>query len=82
MDLLERSARLDKNTGVFIGGISNVDENYVRSKFEKFGQIFKISIKEGYGFIEFGNKNDAASAIREMNGKDIFNNGIITVRPS
>lgn len=65
---------------VFVGGLSwNTDDTGLRSAFEKFGDVSDVRVitdretgrSRGFGFVTFENSDAAATAISEMNGKDL-----------
>jgi len=69
-----------ENPRVFLGGItSNENDADIKDKFREYGRITDIALKDGYGFIEFENGEQAEDAIREMHRRDVFGNGILTV---
>lgn len=65
---------------LFVGGIKRVNEYVMKEKFETFGPISDIAIKEnGYGFLEFKYIDDAADAVREAHRSNFFGEGLINV---
>jgi RNA recognition motif-containing protein len=61
---------------LFIGGLAwHTDERALRTKFEEFGQVDEVVVvkdretgrSRGFGFVRFGNDNDAEEAIKAMN---------------
>ena len=65
---------------MYIGGISKKIDGYlVRKEFEKFGRIYGVMLKGAYGFIDFEKEKHARRAADELNMKDIFGEGKVTV---
>jgi len=57
---------------VFLGGLSNrASEGDVERFFKGFGRIRNITLKNGYGFVEFEDARDADDAIYEMNNQSL-----------
>lgn len=60
-------------TRVFIGRLTyKAREEDVRRFFKGFGKIIEISLKTGYGFVEFENSEDADDAVSELNNEDLL----------
>uniref|UniRef100_A0A0N5AN67 RRM domain-containing protein n=1 Tax=Syphacia muris TaxID=451379 RepID=A0A0N5AN67_9BILA len=62
------------NTSVYVGNISVAcTENDIREAFNPYGTINEIRVfkQQGYGFVRFSNKEEAAKAIMIMNGKEL-----------
>ena len=58
---------------VYIGNLgSDVRERDVEKFFKGFGKLGEISIKNGYGFVDFDDYRDADDACYEMNGRDLL----------
>ena len=57
----------------------HVDAESIRQKFNEFGRIFDVLLKDGYAFIQFENETSAEDAVREMNRTNVFGNGNINV---
>jgi RNA recognition motif-containing protein len=59
-----------KENSVFVKNLPTfVSERDIRAKFEKYGEIVNIKIKQGFCFIDYSNTISAKEAIREMNGR-------------
>jgi len=65
---------------IYVGNLSySVTEDDLKQAFEAFGQVASVSIikdkfsnqSKGFGFVEMPSKDEAESAIREMNGKEM-----------
>lgn len=57
---------------VYIGNLgSDVRERDVEKFFKGFGKLGEISIKNGYGFVDFDDYRDADDAVHDLDGKDI-----------
>lgn len=74
------SAEGDQSGNLFVGNLSwNVDEEWLKSEFEKFGELLSLRIvtdkdtgrSRGFGYVEFVNPEDAAKALQEMSGQQI-----------
>jgi nucleolin len=74
-----------KSNKLFIASLSwDVDEDTLRSAFEKFGTIASVKIvtdrdtgkSRGFGFVEYENADAAESAMAEMNGQEIMGRNI------
>jgi len=65
-------------TRVYVGRLpSGVRDSDVEKFFKGFGRIREITLKEGYGFIEFNDRRDAEDAVYELNGKELCGDRII-----
>jgi RNA recognition motif-containing protein len=65
---------------IFIGNLSfNVSENAVRSLFEEYGAVGRVTIvtdrdtgqQRGFAFVEMGVDAEAARAIESLNGREL-----------
>ena len=65
---------------IYVGNLSQqVTENDLREAFESFGQVTEIKIikdkftseSKGFGFIEMPAKQEAESAMEDLNGTDL-----------
>jgi RNA recognition motif-containing protein len=65
---------------IYVGNLSHqVTENDLREAFESFGQVTDIKIikdrftseSKGFGFIEMPAKQEAESAMEDLNGTDL-----------
>ncbi|PVU98950.1 hypothetical protein BB559_001160 [Furculomyces boomerangus] len=76
------SLRNDKKSIIFVGGLdSEVDNKILHAAFIPFGEIIEVdlpndpgshNLHRGFGFIEFEDPADAADAIDNMNGAELF----------
>jgi len=54
---------------VFVGNIGRrVRTEDIRDPFKKYGRVLDVDLKNGFGFVEFEDKRDAADAVKELNG--------------
>lgn len=65
---------------LFVGGVSwNTSEESLRSAFERFGEVEEAKIiydretgrSRGFGFVTFVREEDGATAITQMDGKEL-----------
>jgi len=65
---------------LFVGGLDwSTTDQALRQAFEEFGSIEEAKVitdresgrSRGFGFVTFGDSNEALTAISAMNGKDI-----------
>jgi len=65
---------------IYVGNLAReVTEDDLRQAFEAFGQVTSATVikdrfsgeSRGFGFVEMPSKNEAQTAIDEMNGKDL-----------
>ncbi|PWW76913.1 hypothetical protein C7212DRAFT_190055, partial [Tuber magnatum] len=65
---------------LFVGALSwNVDEDWLRSEFEQFGEIAAVRVvydresgrSKGFGYVEYTTHGAAKKALKEMKGKDL-----------
>jgi len=65
---------------IYVGNLSRqTSENDLRAAFESHGQVSSVSIikdkysgeSKGFGFVEMPSKEEAETAIRNLNGKDL-----------
>ena len=65
---------------LFVGGLSwNTTDDGLRAAFEQFGQVTDAKVitdretgrSRGFGFVTYGNAEDAQSAIAQMNGQQL-----------
>ena len=66
---------------IYVGGLANqVTEDDLRKAFEAFGQVESANIikdkfsgeSRGFGFVQMPSKQEAQSAIEQMNGTDLM----------
>ena len=63
---------------LFIGQlVRDVRRRELEDAFGKFGEIVRIDIKSGFGFIEYEHSRDAEDAIRKMDGEEFLGKRII-----
>ena len=57
---------------VFVGNIpSDCRDRDMEKFFKGYGKLGEISIKNGFGFIDFDDHRDAEDAVQDLNGKDM-----------
>jgi len=60
------------NTRVFIGRLNHrARESDVERFFKGYGKLRDISLKNGYGFVQFDDARDAEDAVYELNNREI-----------
>ncbi|KAF8981074.1 random septum position protein Rsp1 [Haplosporangium bisporale] len=58
------------STRVYLGRLSrDVSDRDIEDLFRGFGRIREITLKNGFGFVEFSTPRDAEDAVYETNGK-------------
>lgn len=58
------------STRVYVGRLSrDASDRDVEDVFRDYGRIREITLKNGFGFVEFNSPRDAESAVRGMDGK-------------
>jgi len=63
---------MPKSTRVFLGNLAHqATERDVEKFFKGYGILEEISLKQGYGFVEFEDYRDADDAINDLDGKSI-----------
>ncbi|KAK9686663.1 hypothetical protein K7432_015078 [Basidiobolus ranarum] len=63
---------------VYIGRLArDVRERDVEKLFKGYGDIREITLKNGFGFVEFRDQKDAEDVVYDFNGKEFFNERII-----
>lgn len=63
---------------LFIGQlVKDVRRRELEDAFGKYGEIVRIDIKNGFGFIEYEHSRDAEEAVRKMDGEDFLGRRII-----
>jgi len=82
MPVFKVARRLERKTrmNIYAGNLSrDVTEDDLRQAFEAFGQVESVTIikdrftgeARGFGFIEMPSKDEAQTAISQMNGKNL-----------
>jgi RNA recognition motif-containing protein len=70
----------ESKMNIYVGNLSReTTEDDLRQAFEAFGQVENVNIikdrfsgeSRGFGFVEMPSKDEAQTAIEEMNGKDL-----------
>jgi len=57
---------------VYVGKISDkTRERDLQELFEKYGKVSNVSLKVGFGFVEFDDPRDADDAVRKLDGYDL-----------
>ncbi|ORX80535.1 RNA-binding domain-containing protein [Basidiobolus meristosporus CBS 931.73] len=63
---------------VYIGRLArDVRERDVEKLLKGYGDIREITLKNGFGFVEFRDQKDAEDVVYDFNGKEFFNERII-----
>ncbi|OUC43116.1 26S proteasome subunit P45 family protein [Trichinella nativa] len=62
-----------ESTRVYVGQLtSDIRENDLENFFKGYGRIREITLKNGYGFVEFDERRDADDAVHDLNGKPLL----------
>ena len=60
------------STRVYVGNLSDdCRERDVEKFFKGYGKLREVSLKQGYGFVEFDDHRDADDAVHDLDGKDL-----------
>jgi len=63
---------------VYVGKLSDkTRERDLEDVFSKYGKISSVSIKLGYGFVEFEDSRDADEAVKHLDGYDLDGSRLI-----
>ena len=63
---------LSEGNTIFVNGVSEqISEVQMKENFEQFGQIEEIRMKKGFCYIQYASKQEAETAVKAMNGKEI-----------
>jgi arginine/serine-rich splicing factor 4/5/6 len=58
---------------VYIGNLSNdCRDRDIEKFFKGYGKLGDISVKNGYGFVDFDDDRDADDACQDMDGKELL----------
>ncbi|KAF9186944.1 serine arginine-rich splicing factor [Haplosporangium sp. Z 767] len=61
------------STRVYLGHLSrDASDRDVESLFKNYGRIREVTLKNGFGFVEFNEAKDAEDAVYDFDGKDFF----------
>lgn len=75
---------------LFVGNLSyNTDDDALKSAFEQFGTVLSARVitdretgrSRGFGFVEFGNQDEAESAMEALDGASIDGRNV-AVKPA
>ena len=68
---------------VFVGALSyNITASEIREKFEPFGRVVDVQVKDGYAFVQYDNQDSVQRAVDELDKTNIFGGGINNVEVS
>lgn len=71
---------------IYVGNLPySIDDRELRTIFEEHGSVTEVVIitdretgrARGFGFVEFGSREEGEKAIQELNGKDIGGRALI-----
>jgi RNA recognition motif-containing protein len=72
----------DRNPQIYIAKLSpSIREKDLADRFDKYGDIRRVQVKNGYAFIEYYDYRDAEYAVERMDGRT-FDGHKIIVQPS
>ena len=58
---------------VYVGNLAHdARERDVEKFFKGYGKFGEVSMKQGYGFVDFEDYRDADDAVHDLNGKDLL----------
>ena len=58
---------------VYVGNLaSDCRERDIEKFFKGYGKFGEVSMKQGYGFVDFEDYRDADDAVHDLNGKDML----------
>ncbi|KAF9945270.1 hypothetical protein BGZ70_003926 [Mortierella alpina] len=65
-------------TRVYVGHLSrDANEDDLRHLFNRRGRILGVTVKNGFGFVEFENARDADDAVYEFKGKSFMGESLV-----
>jgi len=73
-------------TKLFVGSISyNVNDDQLKDFFASAGTVVSAKVimdrdsgrSKGFGFVEMGSEEEAAKAVKELNGKDLEGRAVV-----
>ncbi|KAF9973573.1 serine arginine-rich splicing factor [Actinomortierella ambigua] len=63
---------------VYLGHLSrDATERDLENLFRKYGRIREVTLKNGFGFVEFSNPKDADDVVYDFHGKDFMGDRLI-----
>ena len=66
------TSKMPGSARVYMGNVPDSARERDVEKFLKgYGKIHEISLKNGYGFVEFDDDRDADDAVHDLDGKDL-----------
>ncbi len=71
---------------IFVANLNfKIQDNYLRELFENYGEVQSAKVimdrmtgrSKGFGFVEMVNADEAKSAIKELNGKEVMGKTLV-----
>lgn len=70
---LHSSQQHNMSTRVYLGHLSrDASDRDVENLFKSYGRIREVTLKNGFGFVEFSDIKDAEDAVYDYHGKDFM----------
>jgi len=61
------------STRVYLGHLPrDASDRDVESLFKNYGRLREVTLKNGFGFVEFSDPKDADDAVHDFHGKDFM----------
>jgi arginine/serine-rich splicing factor 4/5/6 len=61
------------STRVYLGRLSrDASDRDVESLFKSYGRLREVTLKNGFGFVEFSDHRDAKDAVYDFHGKEFM----------
>jgi hypothetical protein len=68
-------------TRVYLGHLSrDASDRDIENLFKNYGRLREVTIKNGFGFVEFSDPRDAKDAVYDVHGKDFLGERYVQVQ--